>query len=204
MLERNESFSSQNRVKTHDSAKSFRPITLSNVFLKIIERLVKDNLKEGPLSTPLENQHGFTVGRSCDTALSEVAKTVEMATLRGEICLGVSLDIQGAFDNLQFETITRKMSELGVEKQIILWYEHLLKNRKIVGDINNASCAKQPKQGTPQGGILSPDAWNISNQGLLDIFQYDKDGVRAIGLADDTMLLRGTNLKTMLKKCKKQ
>jgi len=189
--------------ESYDSAKSFRPITLSNVVLKGIEKLVKNHIKDGPLKTPLANQHGFTEGRSCDTALSEVTKTIEMATLRGEICLGVSLDIQGAFDNLQFETITRKMKGIGIKDEIISWYDHLLKNRKIVGDINNASCAKQPKQGTPQGGILSPDAWNISNQGLLDLFQYDTDGIKAIGLADDTMLLlRGTNLKIMLKNAK--
>ena len=94
---------SPNRGKTiipyHDP---FGPITLSNVMLKIMERVVQRELdntcfRENPLH-PM--QHAFRTGRGTDTALSDLVDTIEGAFTRKEYALGVFLDIQGAFDNV--------------------------------------------------------------------------------------------------------
>ena len=94
-----------------------------------MERVIQRYLKDKHLQTPLTNQHAFTKGRSCDTALSTVTDTVEKAALRGQYCLAVFLDIQGAFDNLTFASIDREMRALTVRPDIVEWYGHLLQNR---------------------------------------------------------------------------
>ena len=67
--------------KSYSEARSFRPITLSNFVIKVMERLVlweinATSLLETPLST---NQHAFRQGRSTDTALSSMVGRIEEA-----------------------------------------------------------------------------------------------------------------------------
>ena len=136
-------------------------------------------------------------GRSCDSALSDTVNTIEKSISQGEYCLGVFLDIQGAFDNLQYDSISREMKERGAHLEQVEWYDHLLRNRELEVSIKGAKCKKQPTQGTPQGGVLSTDAWNITFQPLLDLFI--KGPVKANGFADDTLLLLcGKDLKTLI------
>ena len=59
------------------SPKSFRPITLSSFFLKGLERVVQWHFQETILRSPLINQHAYSKGRSCDTALDEVVNRME-------------------------------------------------------------------------------------------------------------------------------
>ena len=62
--------------------------------------------------------------------------------------------------------------------------------------MKGSTCTKLVKLGVPQGGVLSSDAWNLTDQTLLDLINNDDTGVRANGFADDTVLLVwGKNLK---------
>ena len=171
----------------YDTAKSFRPITLSSFLLKGLEKIIKEHIENTALRKPLYSQHGFTKGRSCDTILSETVDFIEKAIYRGEYCVGVFLDIQGAFDNLKYNTIMREMRNQGIEHKIVDWYEQILENRTIEASIKGITCNKRPKQGTPQGGGLSTIVWNISCQPLLE--KYKKGVVIAKGFADDIILL---------------
>ncbi len=51
-------------------AKAYRPITLSNFLLKSVERIIQWYIREHVHREPLFQQHAYTKGRSCDTALS--------------------------------------------------------------------------------------------------------------------------------------
>ena len=81
------------------SPKSYRPITLSSFFLKGLERIIQWHWQETILRDPLPNQHAYTRGRSCDTALSEVVDRLERGKQNKDHTLLVSLDCSGAFDN---------------------------------------------------------------------------------------------------------
>ena len=56
--------------------KALRPITLADFILKGLEKLVKWHTEDIGIGTNLENQHAFTKGRSCDTALSSVVDLI--------------------------------------------------------------------------------------------------------------------------------
>ena len=169
--------------------RSFRPITLSNVMLKIMERVVQRDLEETcfrqePLHT---DQHTFRVGRGTDTALSRLVDTVEGAMSKKEYALGVFLDIQGAFDNVIPSRVLDGLASRGVPPPYIRWYQHYLLGRSMSTEHRGVSVQRRLTLGTPQGGVLSPLMWNVCFDSLLHA--YDHGPVRCIGFADDGALL---------------
>jgi ribonuclease HI len=186
----------------YDKPKCFRPITLSSYLLKTLEKLIQKVLTGNILQDPLENQHGFTTGKSCESALSRVTDIIEKAINNKLSCLGVFLDISGAFDNVKYSSVKRILRRRGLDKRITDWYDHLLKNRQIISELHGAICSKKPMQGTPQGGVLSAVIWNLVNQELLNIF---KNGpIMATGLADDSNLLNsGTDEELLIAQMQK-
>ena len=54
---------------------------------------------------------------------------IEKTAMRGQYCLAAFLDIEGAFDNLQFGSIKRELLAAGTRQDVTEWYVHLLENR---------------------------------------------------------------------------
>jgi len=182
--------------ENYDEVKSYRPITLSSFLLKGLERIMLWFILETKLQNALPRQHAFTKGRSTDTALSEAVNIIERSAMRGKYALGVFLDIEGAFDNLEFETIRRSLEKRGVNNQFTSWYYFLLKNREITVSLNGTERHKRPMKGTPQGGILSPIIWNICIDSLLTELQGTPADV--VGFADDIFTIAsGLDLQTV-------
>ena len=81
--------------------KSFRPISLSNYFLKTLERLVCWHMDLSLSAYPIhERQHGFMAGRSTESAISMTTNFIEKFLAFKEYCLAVFLDISAAFDSI--------------------------------------------------------------------------------------------------------
>ncbi len=89
---------------------------------------MKLHFLHNPLSA---HQHAFRKGRSTETALSNMAEHIESALVKNEFSIGVFLDIQGAFDNVQPESIIQGIREKGITEHFIRWYEHYLRYRRI-------------------------------------------------------------------------
>ncbi len=169
--------------------RSFRPITLSSFIIKIMERVLMWQLNETSLlHNPLSvKQHAFRKGRSTESALSNMAEHIESALVKNEFALGVFLDIQGAFDNVQPESIIQGMRDKDIEEHFIRWYEHYLRNRKIEFMHQGVKTKRYLMKGTPQGGVLSPIMWNLAFESLLKL--YDMGTVNICGFADDAGLI---------------
>ena len=54
-------------------------------------------------------QHAYSGTKGTDTALSTLVNMIESSILRKGLCLVVSVDIQGAFDNLATIAINKVM-----------------------------------------------------------------------------------------------
>jgi hypothetical protein len=178
----------------YDTPKCYRPITLSNFTLKILEKLIQRCITGNIIDLPLENQHGFTKGKSCESALSSVVNIIDEPLLQKRSALVVFLNISGAFDNVSFNSVKRVLNNRKISQIIIRWYDFLLRNCLVTCTLNDIQQSIQPTQGTPQGGVLSAVIWNLVNQTLLDKFK--RSDILPNGLADDTAL--GTNKGTEL------
>ena len=92
--------------ETYRKAKSFRPISLSNYFLKGLERLVVWEMDVALQNKPIHpKQHGFTKGKSTESALSACIAAIERFLFNNQHCLAVFLDISAAFDSISIEHI---------------------------------------------------------------------------------------------------
>ncbi|GBN79803.1 hypothetical protein AVEN_243358-1 [Araneus ventricosus] len=54
-----------------------------------------------------DRQHGFREGKSVDTAINELLRKIKTAGRDGKHVLVLSIDIKGAFDNLQHRAILK-------------------------------------------------------------------------------------------------
>ena len=114
---------------TYQIPKSFRPITLTSFIFKTLEKLINWHLdithfQTNPLHT---KQFAFRVGRSCDEALSLVTDKIERGQANKIMVLGVFLDIQGAFDNVQTQDAIASLYRRGIPDHFIQWYEQYIK-----------------------------------------------------------------------------
>ncbi len=185
--------------KDYTNARAFRPISLSSFQLKVLERiwlweLESTSLKECPLS---ENQHAFRKGHSTETALSNMVEYLESALIPNKFALAVFLDIQGAFDNISSMSVTRGMQDKHFPNMFIQWYDFLLRNRKINIRYEGVHLERFLTKGTPQGGVLSPLAWNLAFESFLKLFE--KGPVKACGFADDAGLVTTGDSPLLLK-----
>ncbi len=176
--------------------KSYRPITLSNFILKGLERVVQWYILENIITRPLCNQHAYTKGRSCDSALSSFVDQVEKAVFTGQYLLAISLDCSGAFDCIKFDAAERCMKTKGIPDNIICWYKHLLQGRQVTTELQGIRRQVRPARGSPQGGVLSPLVWNLIMDSYLG--SQSKGPVKSIGYADDLLLyITGVNPQEM-------
>ena len=80
-------------------------------------------------------QHAYSGTRGTDTALSILVNMIESSILRKQLCLVISVDIQGAFDNLAFLSINNVMVDNHYSPFMIRWYMNFLKNRISIAEV---------------------------------------------------------------------
>lgn len=173
--------------KDYGNAKAYRPITLSNFLLKGLERIIQWYINENIIKTPLYAQHAYTVGKSCDTAISEVVDFVEKNTFRGQHALAVSLDCSGAFDRIKFSSADKAMKEMQIPSSIRKLYLNILEHRQVSATLQGEESKRIPKRGSPQGGVLSPLIWILIMNSILT--KFGTGPIKVIGYADDIILL---------------
>jgi hypothetical protein len=122
--------------------KDFRPISLTNFLLKILERLVDMFLKTGPLlKHPLAaSQYAYREGSSTETALHHqvcrVEKHLEAKKIR--YC-GLFLYIERAFCSTSNITIKQAMIRYEIPEVFVGWTENML-----AGNVHeNHSCSRK-------------------------------------------------------------
>ena len=57
--------------------------------IKVLEKVVKLLFLDNIAVAPLQHQHGFTTGLSCDSALSSAVDYIESAVLKRKFCIGI-------------------------------------------------------------------------------------------------------------------
>ena len=173
----------------YDKPSSYRPISLTSFAFKTLERVVLWHIEDVYLTKkPIsKHQHAYLKKKSCDTALSELVNRLERGTLRGQFALGVFLDIQGAFNYVLPEKVREAMNKKGLDSYITRWYNHYLTSRMATIQIDDTKVTRKLPMGVPQGGIISPLAWDLVIDELLTLLNEEKN-VIAVGFADDIAL----------------
>ena len=183
---------------SYNRAKSFRLITLTSFLLKVLERMIYWHLNTslGVDKLITQHQHGFRTGKSTESALHQLITKIERTIVEGQYALGIFLDIEGAFDNVSFKTITEALSEFQLPRIIVRWINAMLRSRTVTVAVQGISVSKRVKKGCPQGGIMSPLLWNLVINSLIILI--NSTAADSEGYADDVnLLVRGIDIDTI-------
>ena len=168
------------------SPANYRPITLTSVICKILEKLIIEQLQKHLKSNHLEKkqQHGFTPKKSTTTNLLEALNIWSEALSHGLPVDVIYLDFEKAFDKVPHERLILQLERFGVKGNILRWFRDYLTSRFQRVRVNGELSSRAPVlSGVPQGSVLGPALFLIY---VADIPEVVKNFVSLY--ADDSKL----------------
>lgn len=184
--------------KDADLPKSYRPISLSSFLLKTLERLVDIYIRETiDRSKPLHKlQFAYMKGKSTELAAHHLVTKLEKTLSWKQIALCAFMDIQGAFDNTGFDSISHSLRSRNIDETVHKWILSMLKDRQISSQLGGSKMTVLAAKGCPQGGVLSPLLWSLVIDDLL--VELNAIGIHTIGYADDIVITIGGNVPSAI------
>ena len=170
---------------------NYRPISLTSILCKILERLIRNEIMDHMESNNLftKHQHGFRKGHSCVTQLIEVIEDWTEALDQHNSIDTIYLDFQKAFDTVPHRRLLKKLQGYGITGSLFRWLESFLIGRKQKVVLNGEeSDWTNVTSGIPQGSVLGPILFLIYINDLPDV-------VNSIVklFADDTKIYANVN-----------
>ena len=132
---------------------------------KILDRTVRDiYLPREPLHP---RQFAYQEGKSTTTAVKSLVMDIEKTLKYKQSDIGISFDIQGAFDNVSHEVIRKALVKKKVPDVLTNWICIMLSKRSLQYEFGGETIYFKPIKGCPLGGSLSPLLWTLVVDTLL-------------------------------------
>lgn len=174
--------------KPISDSKSYRPITLLPIMGKIYEKIILKRIKYFlHLTQSLNNhQHGFCENRSTETAIQYLLSIIDINLFNNCYTSLISIDFQGAFDNLQWKATIEYLKKLNIPIAYIGAFQSYLSKRRSKTHWRKGGYHYMFK-GCPQGSVFGPFLWTVQLNDLLN--KLEAIGIKFIAYADDVILI---------------
>lgn len=167
---------------------SYRPISLINVDVKILSKIIASRLACLLPSLLHPAQSGFVSGRSATLNIRKVLMALHYATTHPDQDVAIiSLDAEKAFDNVSLSWLFRVLQQFGFTGPILSFLQQMYASptaRLVTPDFVSASIPLT--KGTRQGCPLSPLLFNLAIEPLSRLLNA-QDGVSGIAIGDQVL-----------------
>ena len=168
---------------------NYRPISLTNVFCKSLERLIRSSIITHlePYKLLSNCQFGFRSGLSTLTQLTQGQIFINDHINQLRCVDGVYTDLSKAFDSISHSKLLLKLQAYGISGPILCWIKSFIIGRTQSVSVNSKLSTQKPcTSGVPQGSILSPLLFILFINDLPDYISYSTIFL----YADDAKLLK--------------
>ena len=177
---------------------SYRPISLTSVLSKVMERLVTDRLSYVMESEKIFTniQSGFRKHRCTTDHILKLQDEINKNIHFKKHTLAVFIDFKSAFDMLWCKGLLVKLNSYGIVGNIYNYIENFLSDRTMQVRIDQAySSVHHLENGTAQGSIISPLLFLI----MINDLPNSLFNVEASLFADDSCIYKsGKNLPALV------
>lgn len=147
------------KAKAHTDPLNYRPVSLTSVCCKSMERIVAsklaDYLEENDILS--SHQYGFRRNRSTEDQLLLTYDDVGRWMDGGDVVDVILLDFSKAFDVVNHSVLLSMLQSLGVGGRLLTWIFAFLSGRMMSVCVDG--CHSRPVEvtsGVPQGSVLGP------------------------------------------------
>jgi RNA-directed DNA polymerase len=166
-----------------------RPLGIPTVKDRIVQMAVLLVLEPIFEADFVDSSYGFRPGRSAHDALAEIRQHLQAG--RREV---YDADLQGYFDTIPHDQLLKCLRMRVVDRSVLTLIQSWLHAPVVETDDAGRPKVTRPKQGTPQGGVISPLLANIYLHWFEKAF-YSPQGpatwaqARMVRYADDFVIL---------------
>ena len=194
--------------KPAEESGSYRPISLTSVISKVVERVMDARIRAHPACQIDDRQHAFRRAHRTEDALARLVDTTnrswndayvgKFGALKRNLrssgrAAATLLDLNSAFDNLRHDRLLLQLRQQGFPAYITRWLMSFLTGRTAQVFVHGlTSNIRQLSRGAPQGTVLGPLLFNLYINPLMDKIRTVPK-VDPILFADDITLLATGN-----------
>ena len=182
--------------KDLSSIKGYRIITMQNTIGKLLEKIIAHEIAEELEAKELlpPTLGSYRRGKETWMNAAVLASDVYDGFERKEETIVIALDLEDAYNRVQFDVLMRTLARMEVSPQLVMWVGVALLSRKValrVGTWSSEVCSIAP--GLPQGSALSPVLFNVYTVGITSN-QLEGPG-RTLSFADDVLVYRSGKVR---------